>query len=134
MRGSLRPHAVLLIATAALACSGSGNAPAPAPAPKSSQKAKTAAQLGVPPGHLPALGQCRVWQPGMPPGKQRKAESCRSAGEHATAGSWVLFRPTQDTKVVYVYVRAEDGPRAGTVTRVRVYDATSGKFVREEPV
>src|SRR2546422_6675984 len=30
----------------------------------------TAATLGVPPGHLPKPGQCRIWVPGVPPGHQ----------------------------------------------------------------
>src|SRR5207249_9008254 len=30
----------------------------------------TAATLGVPPGHLPKPGECRVWIPRVPPGRQ----------------------------------------------------------------
>lgn len=135
MGASLERSVALLLVTATLACSSATNTTAAAPAPKaSSKKASTAATLGVPPGHLPPPGQCRVWQPGTPPGHQRKPESCRKAGEHATAGSWVLFRPTQDKKLVYVYERAGEGKRAGTVVRVRVYDATDGKYMRDEPV
>lgn len=34
---------------------------------------------GVPPGHLPPPGQCRVWYDGRPPGHQPSPTSCRQA-------------------------------------------------------
>ena len=34
---------------------------------------------GIPPGHLPPPGQCRVWIDGRPPGQQPPPSSCRSA-------------------------------------------------------
>ena len=34
---------------------------------------------GVPPGHLPPAGQCRVWYDGRPPGHQPPPTSCREA-------------------------------------------------------
>jgi hypothetical protein len=34
---------------------------------------------GIPPGHMPAAGQCRVWYDGVPPGRQPRATSCREA-------------------------------------------------------
>lgn len=34
---------------------------------------------GIPPGHLPAAGQCRVWYDGVPPGRQPRPTSCREA-------------------------------------------------------
>jgi hypothetical protein len=34
---------------------------------------------GIPPGHLPPAGQCRVWYNGVPPGRQPSATSCREA-------------------------------------------------------
>jgi hypothetical protein len=33
----------------------------------------------VPPGHLPAPGQCRVWVDGVPPGRQSAATDCGTA-------------------------------------------------------
>src|SRR6266516_3213845 len=35
---------------------------------ETSRGPSTAATLGVPPGHLPDEGECRVWIPGAPPG------------------------------------------------------------------
>jgi len=34
---------------------------------------------GIPPGHLPPPGQCRVWYDGRPPGHQPAPASCRWA-------------------------------------------------------
>src|SRR5213596_3230251 len=82
-----------------------------------SEGPSTAATLGVPPGHLPKPGECRVWIPGVPPGRQPRPKSRACAGIEAVAppGSWILYRPT-----------------AGVVVRIRVCEAESGKFVREE--
>jgi len=92
----------------------------------------TAAILGVPPGHLPKRGQCRVWIPGVPPGRQPrpKSRSCEGIAAAAPAGSWILYRPTADRKIVHV--RVVDERRPGVIIRIRVFEAESGRFVREE--
>ena len=33
-------------------------------------------RYGVPPGHLPPPGECRVWYPGVPPGHQPPPFKC----------------------------------------------------------
>jgi len=92
----------------------------------------TAATLGVPPGHLPKPGECRVWIPGVPPGRQPrpKSRSCDGIAAIAPAGSWILYRPTADRKVVRV--RILDERRAGVIVRIRVFEAETGRLVREE--
>ena len=92
----------------------------------------TAATLNVPPGHLPELGECRVWIPGVPPGLQSrpKSRSCDGIVASARAGSWILYRPANEPKVVYV--RIIDERRAGIVVRVQVFDIQSKRLVREE--
>jgi hypothetical protein len=87
-------------------------------------------QLRVPPGHLPRVGQCRVWIPGRPPGHQPRAGSCNGIERTAPAGSWILYRPTNDKKVVHT--RVIDPKRAGVVVVVRVYDAGSGTYLGQE--
>ncbi|HSE68005.1 MAG TPA: hypothetical protein VLB12_13545, partial [Gemmatimonadales bacterium] len=123
---SARMLAPALVLLAALACSSvtttkSKPTPAPAPAPAAQKQGKsTAATLGIPPGHLPPPGQCRVWMPGEPPGHQAKARSCSNIERSAPAGSWIVYRPTEDKKVVHVKV--VDQRRPGIVVHVRVYD------------
>lgn len=48
---------------------------------------------GIPPGHLPKAGQCRVWYEGVPPGRQPAATSCREAERIAarTRGARVIY-------------------------------------------
>jgi hypothetical protein len=86
--------------------------------------------LGVPPGHLPPPGQCRLWYPGRPPGQQPRAGSCATVERAAPAGSWILYRPAQDSKVVHN--RVIDSQRKGVVVEVRVYDAARGTYLRIE--
>jgi hypothetical protein len=47
----------------------------------------------------------------------------------APAGSWIVYRPSEDKKVVHV--RAVDQRKPGLVVQVRVYDAVTGGFIRE---
>lgn len=93
----------------------------------------TAATLGIPPGHLPAPGACRVWEPGRPPGRQRHlpSGSCRDVERQVRPGQWLVYRPGDDRKVVEVrtYEAARSG---GIVLRLtRVFDIATGKLLRE---
>jgi hypothetical protein len=132
MRRILPAGALLL---SVLACSTSlqtsrSTEPASRPATRSSPRASTAARLGIPPGHLPPEGGCRIWVPGTPPGRQRRPESCSGIERHAPAGSWIVYRPSRDKKLVHV--RVVDNRRAGSVVTIRVYEVADGSFVREE--
>lgn len=89
----------------------------------------TAATLGIPPGHLPPPGECRIWIPGEPPGHQARARNCHGIEAEAPAGSWVLYRPSDDKKVVHV--REMDHRGSGLVIHVRIYEASSGKYLRD---
>src|SRR5438552_1285244 len=91
-----------------------------------------AVTLGVPPGQLPDPGECRIWYPGARPGRQPRPRSrpCEGIGDIAPAGSWIIYRPVYDRRLVYV--RVVDDRRAGYVTRVWLYDYETYQFVREE--
>jgi hypothetical protein len=89
----------------------------------------TAATLGIPPGHLPPPGQCRVWLPGEPPGHQPRPRNCARIERTAPAGSWIVYRPNDDKKVVHV--RVIDERRPGVIVRLRVYDMRRGTLIRE---
>ena len=110
----------------------STSTPATPAAGGSTRGPSTAATLGVPPGHLPKTGECRVWIPGTPPGQQpgSKSRSCASIASAAPAGSWIIYRPTNDKKLVHV--REVDAHRAGSVVRIRIFDIESNRLVREE--
>ena len=87
------------------------------------------AHLGIPPGHLPPAGQCRVWFPGRPPGHQPAPGACSELAELAPPGAWLVYRPRADRKHVEVSVYGERHP--STVVSILVYEADSGRFVRE---
>jgi hypothetical protein len=134
----------LLLGAALTGCSGKSiyQQERPEPAPR---KGSTAATLGIPPGHLPATGECRVWMPGKPPGHQAKPRSCANVERFAPAGSWIVYGPAagepgpgkgkgkakgHDKKLVRV--RVVDERRAGVIVWVRVFDAVTGTLVSEE--
>jgi hypothetical protein len=134
---SMNKSAMFLALLAAAGCSGVQIERAPTPpaqsvpaaATASSGRRSTAASLGIPPGHLPPVGQCRVWMPGQPPGHQARARSCDNVERAAPAGSWILYRPTEDRKIVQV--RVVDGRRAGVIVHRRTYDVQRGTLLRE---
>jgi len=112
----------------------------PAPAPGLSSQVRGAeanrgpstATLSIPPGHLPKAGECRVWIPGTPPGQQPKPKSraCAGIAPLAPPGSWIIYRPTDDKRVVHI--REVDSRRAGTVVRIRIFDIETNRLLREE--
>ena len=126
----LGPALAILAATACSSFSSTQPAPRTQPAPAVRRGPSTAATLGIPPGHLPAPGQCRVWVPGEPPGHQPRPRSCAHIERTAPAGSWIVYRPSEDRKVVHV--RVVDERRPGVVVHLRVYDAQRGMLIRED--
>jgi len=104
----------------------------PASAKSAGQGAKsTAATLGIPPGHLPPPGSCRIWEPGRPPGHQEAPGDCDTLARRVDRGEWLVYRPGRDKK--YVEVRVYDGPRTG-VTLVRLFDILTGELLEEREV
>ena len=67
--------------------------------------------------------------PAQPPGHQARARSCDGIERMAPAGSWIVYRPGRDKKVVHVKV--VDQRRPGVIIRLRVYDAQRGTLLRE---
>lgn len=107
-------------------------APNPPPAPVVVVERPTVAALDIPPGHMPRVGECRIWIPGNPPGRQPRprSRSCQGIVQVAPLGSWIVYRPSRDRR--YVHVRLVDQRRAGVIRLVRVFDYDSGRFIREE--
>ncbi|HKY31920.1 MAG TPA: hypothetical protein VJV23_05235 [Candidatus Polarisedimenticolia bacterium] len=84
--------------------------------------------LGIPPGHLPPPGQCRIWYPGKPPGHQPPPGRCSALRREVPAGAWLLRRPKDRVEEVAVDVYHDTRP--STVLEVRLFDADSGAFLR----
>ena len=54
---------------------------------------------GVPPGHYPAPGECRVWYDGRPPGHQPPPTDCATARAHASRhGGRVIYGDARDDR------------------------------------
>jgi hypothetical protein len=123
----LAPFAALLSLTA---CSSGRVVVAsggPDPAPPHPVEGPVAT-LGIPPGHYPPPGYCRVWVPGRPPGHQPAAVPCSALGDPVPLGAWVLHRPLADGTYVEVTAYHESQPQV--IVSVEWYDAESGELVR----
>lgn len=83
--------------------------------------------LGIPEAELPAPGECRVWLRGRPVGEQAASQDCAEAEAAAPTGSWVLYRPPDDPRVVHA--RVLDPAKEGTVLRIDLYDAEKGTYL-----
>ena len=100
------------------------------PEPETVPERDPTADLGVPPGQIPGVGDCRIWIPGRVPGAQSPSRSCEGIEASAPAGSWILSRPPENRRMVRV--RYMHPSRAGDVVRTVLYEASTGRFLREE--
>lgn len=85
------------------------------------------AQLGIPPGHLPPPGECRIWYPGEPPGQQPPPGPCYRLSREVPPGAWLVSRPLNRPGEVHVNIYDAAEPHARVA--VRIYDAESGAFI-----
>ncbi|HWP37497.1 MAG TPA: hypothetical protein VNL18_08100 [Gemmatimonadales bacterium] len=130
MRSNTRYLALAALALGLAACTRRVVIVESPPAQQRAEGQNTRITLGVPPGHLPPEGMCRIWIPGRPPGRQARARSCDGIVAAAPAGSMILYRPGEDRRIIRV--RYVDDRRAGVVIRIRIFDAETLAFVREE--
>ena len=100
----------------------------PAPQEQRRGNSEVVHTLGIPPGHLPPPGQCRVWVQGRPPGQQARARSCSGIAATAPTGSWIIYRPGRDNAV---HVHVMDPSRQGRIYVVRHYN-NNGRWVKDE--
>lgn len=88
--------------------------------------------LGIPPGHLPPPGECRIWMPGRPPGQQAPPGPCDALRRRVPPGSWLISSPAAAPE--HVRVAVYDDRRPSVVVAIRLYDTATGRFLRaEEP-
>jgi hypothetical protein len=73
-------------------------------------------EMGIPKGHLPPPGECKVWFPGRPAGQQPPPQSCSSAILNRPPGAWIVTHETQRFKVVS-FLKTEKG----TVEQIKYY-------------
>ena len=73
---------------------------------------------GIPPGQMPAAGQCRVWYDGVPPGRQPAATSCRQAERIASRD--------RNARVIYGDDRYNDRYGTGRVYENDRYEDRTG--------
>ena len=88
--------------------------------------------LGIPEGHLPPPGECRLWYPGRPAGQQPAPGSCAKTETDAPPGSWVIYRPEDDVRVVHTRVMHPE--KAGVVIRISIFDAETGTYLGTKEV
>ena len=116
--GSDSREPVIGSSTGSVVVAGNGN-----------EGSSTAARFGVPPGHLPPVGQCRVWMPGEPPGQQKKkypVGQCSILRQSIPAGGWLIYRPTDSKREIRVW---EYGSGLEVLAE-RVYDSVTGELLR----
>ena len=76
---------------------------------------------GIPPGHMPPPGSCRVWYDGVPPGHQPRATNCREAERVAARdrNARVIYGTDRDRRDVGVRDRGQDPRDRGQDPRAR---------------
>lgn len=89
-----------------------------------------ARRLGIPPGHLPRPGECRIWYPGVPPGRQPRPGSCGRLARQLPAGAWLIERSREHPELVRVSECHTKRP--DMIVAVRIYEVSSGRYVRED--
>jgi len=94
----IRSLGVIALAGALSACSATVAARAPAYAVVDGADDVP----GIPPGHMPPPGECRVWFPGEPPGQQPPPGDCDRLMQTAPPSAWVLYRPSEERRVVRI--------------------------------
>lgn len=85
--------------------------------------------LGIPPGHLPPPGYCRIWIPGRPPGHQPPPGKCSELEHRIPVGAWLIYRDIYDPDHIDVYVYHDKRP--SVVVVVRRFEAATGRFLSE---
>jgi hypothetical protein len=78
---------------------------------------------GIPPGHLPPAGQCRVWYDSLPPGRQPAPTSCDRAEQLASRD--------RDARVIYGDRDANGNESWRTTDDYRTGGSPLGDQIRE---
>ena len=108
---------------------GGGGPPPPSEEQRGEPGAGPRGPAGVPPGHLPPPGECRIWYPGDPPGQQPPPGPCDDLVRRVPPGAWLVYGgPKHGNYRVEEY----DRQRSGVVISVRLYDVDTGTLISIE--
>jgi hypothetical protein len=77
---------------------------------------------GIPKGHLPPPGHCRIWYPNKPAGHQPPPQRCPIPLRQIPLGAYVVSRLEGDNKRALVHVYS--GQKPGVVVDTRHYNVT----------
>lgn len=77
---------------------------------------------GIPKGHLPPPGHCRIRYPNRPAGQPPPPQRCPIAAGQIPLGAYVVSRIEGDNKRALVYVYS--GQKPGVVVDTRYYNVT----------
>jgi len=142
----MRYHSVLVacVLSASMGCAGKvaiKTGPSPRPSAVTTGPGtvvttgsrSTAATLGIPPGHLPEAGTCRVWEPGRPPGQQRRlpAGPCDMVERQVRPGQWLVYRPSENKKIVEVRTYEATASNRTVRRLTRIFDIATGVLLSE---
>lgn len=83
----------------------------------------------IPPGHLPAVGECRIWEPDQPPGQQPAPGRCEELAEEVPQGGWLIYRVSPASIGITAYSTEVEG-LAGEVA---YYDAKTLEPLEDVP-
>jgi hypothetical protein len=86
-------------------------------------------KLGIASADLPPAGRCRIWYPGRAATQQPAPGDCDELAKRVPAGAWLLARPATEPDKVHVIVYDQSEP--GFQATIGVFEAASGRFVRE---
>lgn len=89
-------------------------------APADAQGRRNDRSQGIPPGHMPPPGECRVWYAGVPPGQQPPPTGCREAERIASRDrrARVIYGDGRDSRTDGWWGRDDDrGARPRAVPR-----------------